>query len=460
MSLTDLDQLIDFSGDKPQTSYSGITLHRKCPQAWLYRYGMRLEQLEDSPTPYLTIGRWWSLLQAVEALERGRNAESLIFVPNNLDDKQEGYSLDPRSSKVSDVLIAAQDRWSKMVSAEREEFISLLGAPLPDRLADMFQLWHIANPDRFDRERPLGAEVFWKRTLPKPTKDAAWSLLANPSAVPDMNLIGYIDELYFDRQRKMVVIKDGKAQKDINRGNGAMDDLMDSQLQLYAWGITPKLKRAGLDAPRAVSFDRITSVAPKEPQLTLTGGLSKGVTAYDLSTYRRWANEDTRPSAEELESLRLAAEESGKPYSEEQLEAMHLPPGRFWGKLGEFYASGAKKGQPKFGIYEPDPAVIERLQGPGEQARWSTRSIDPINKRVIEAHLRAAVDTALDIYQTQQRAEQVGHAARNLDRRGCSWCDFADICRAQLMGGSVGEYDLELYGLRKKPPRGEKVSGE
>ena len=400
----------------------------------------------------MTIGRWWSLIQAVESLERGRAAESLVYVPRSLDDEQEGYDLDPTSSKTADVLFAAQERWKRMTEDERTEFIDKLGEPLPDRLANMFQLWHEANPERFDRERPLGAEVFWKRALPRPEKDAAWSLLADPSAVPTMNLIGYIDELYYDRQRKMVVIKDGKAQKDIQRGNGAMDDLMDSQLQLYAWGITPKLKREGIEPPRAVSFDRITSVAPKEPQLTTTGTLYKSVTAYDAATYRRWALTDTRPSEDEMQALK---DELTEEQFNQVLQVLDRP-GRVWGKVGEFVKTGARKGQPKFGIYDLDEKVLEHLNSPGEQARWTARSADPINRRVIEAHLRAAVDTALDIYQTQQRAAATGAAARNLDRRGCSWCDFADICRAQLMGGSVGEYDLELYGLRQKPAHGQK----
>ena len=292
--------------------------------------------------------------------------------------------------------------------------------------------------------------MFWKRDLPRPEKDAAWSRLADPTKVPTMSLIGFVDELYYDRQRKMVVIKDGKAQRDIQRGNGATDDLMDSQLQLYAWGITPKLKREGIESPRAVSFDRITSVAPKEPQLTATGTLSKSVTAYDAATYRRWALTDTRPSADYMEEMGLSLDQ--------QMIVRQIldRPGRVWGKVGEYYVSGAKKGQPKFGIYDLDEEVLEKLNSPGEQARWTSRSLDPINRRVVEAHLRAAVDTALDIYQTQQRAVATGSAARNLDRRGCTWCDFADICRAQLIGGSAGEYDLELYGLRQKPARGQK----
>lgn len=448
---------IDFSGDKPQSSYSALMLHRKCPQAWLYRYGMRLEPLADTPTPYLTLGRWWSVLRAVEVLQRGRAAESLRFVPRDLRDETEGYDLDPANAQTRDVLAASEVRWRSMGAEEREGFEGALGASLPDRLHHMLGVWDTANRDRFDRERPLGAEVFWKRELPRPEGDAAWGLLADPDAVPRMHLIGYIDELYLDRARNMVVIRDHKAPKDLGNVTSALDDLMDSQLMLYAWGIEPKLIREGLPLARAVEFDRTKSIAPKEPVLTATGTLSKSVTAYDLETYRRWASEDTRPSTEEVLALAAAAEESGKPLTDEQVQMiLDLEPGRVWGKLGEFYASGSKKGQPKFGIYAPDPKVIEHLATEGEREKWTKRSLSPVNRRIVQAHMRSAIDTALDIYQTQQRAQVTGAAARNLDRRGCAWCDFADICQAQMIGGPRGEYDLEAYGLRQKPARREK----
>lgn len=445
---------IDFEGMKPQSSYSALTLHRKCPQAWLYRYGMRLEEDRETASPYLVIGRWWSVLSAAESLERGRAAESLRFIPRDMRDKAEGYDFDPLSVTVSDVLKAAEERWKRIGADDREEFIATLGEPLPDRLRGMYANWDAANPQRFDRERPLGVEVFWKRELPRPEGDLAWNLLADPEAVPKMSLIGFIDELYYDRERDMVVIQDGKANKDVNNVNTSLDDLMDSQLMLYVWGIAPKLKREGIEAPRAISYDRVKSVAPKEPQLTASGGLSKAVTLYDAATYRRWAMEDTRPSPETVQEIIDAAEADETPYTPEQIELMqNLEPGRFWGKPGDFMKSGPRKGQPKFGIYQIDAKVLENLETPSEQAKWARRTVDPVNRRMIEAHLRAAVDTAQDIFMTQKRAEATGQAPRNLDRRGCQFCDFADLCRAQIVGGPGGDYDLESFGLRKKPSK-------
>lgn len=457
MSIKNPSDLNEFNTDASlvtQASYSSIGLHRKCPQAWYYRYGMRLER-DSETSPYLTIGRWWSVLRAVEVLERGRAAGSLAYVPRDIRDKDEGIDLDPLTATVSDVLKAAAERWNlRTQEPERELFLEKLGATLPQRLESMYSIWHQENPDRFVNEIPLGAEVFFKRELPRPDGDLAWSLVGNPEAVPKMNLIGYIDELYIDKRRNMVVVRDHKAPSDLGNATSAMDDLMDSQLQVYAWGITPKLKRDGYSVPRAVAYDRTRSVASPLPQLTAAGALSKAVTAYDLNTYLQWAQEDTRPSANAIQAIVDEALNDGKPLSEEQVDLMEsMEPGRLWGKLGEFFVSGAKKGQPKFGTYQIDPKEVDRLSGPSEKHRWHTRSVAPVNSRMVLSHLRAAVDTAMDIYQTQLRAAATGEAARNLDRRGCQQCDFNTICRAQLFGGPEGEYDFESLGLRQKPER-------
>lgn len=440
-AIDDLNLFVTKPDKASQSSYSALTLHRKCPQAWSYRHLMGLEKDIDAPRPYLTVGIWWSLVRAAESLTRGRAAESLVFLPEHMRDRREGYDFDIDTVTVPEVLRAAQTRWKGMNGDEQDAFTDALGERLPERLERMFSIWDKAHGDRFDRERPLGVEVFWKRTLPRPSKDEAW---LNVEGIPPMNLIGFIDELYVDRLRNMTVVRDHKAQKDISSGNSALDDLMDSQLQLYAWGIEPQLKAKDLPPARAVAYDRTKSVAPREPQLTASGGLSKSVTAYDLDTYRRWAQEDTRPTEEELEEI--IAE---KQLTNDQVaEIAKLPAGRVWGKIGEFYATGAKKGQPKFGIYEMDPKVIENLASHMERAKWTSRTLTPVNRNMLQTHLRAAVDTAYDIFQTQKRVEETGAAARNLDRRGCSFCDFAPLCQAQIVGGPRGEYDIESYGLR------------
>lgn len=450
--MKDLSQLESFVADESmyaQASYSSLTLHRKCPQAWYYRHVARVEPLQELTSPYLVIGRWWSALRAAEALRRGRNAESLLELPRDMKDRDEGYAFDPAEVDEGDVLQAAEERWKRMNSEARGLFEEKLGATLPERLHGMYGMWDAAHSDRAEREQPLGVEMFWKRELPRPEGDLSWSIIdqAALAELPKMNLIGFLDYVYYDRQRKMVVVRDDKAPSDLGNATSAVDDLMDSQLMLYAWGITPKLKRLGADAPRAVSYDRVRSVAPKQPVLTAAGGLSKVVTAYDADTYRRWASADGRPSSEEIREIEI---EKGMNEGGLQKVMDRLEPGPFWGTPGEFYASGAKKDQPKFGTYQLDAKVLEKLSTPAEQHRWVMRTFKPISRPVLAAHLRSAVDTALDIFQTQLRSTATGEAARNLDRRGCAQCDFKDLCRAQIIGGARGDYDLESFGLRER----------
>lgn len=439
-----------------QASYSSITLHRKCPQAWYYRHGLRIESAKDVISPYLLIGRWWSALRAAEALTRGRNAESLLEVPSSMKDKAEGYRFDPKTVTVDDVLSASEVRWRGLSADNKEEFEGKLGETLPERLAGMYGMWDAAHRERFDRERPLGVEMFWKRELPRPDGDLSWSILdqAALAQMPKMHLLGFLDYAFYDRQREMVVVRDDKAPSSLSNTTTAVDDLMDSQLMLYAWGATPKLQRLGAPAaPRAVSYDRVSSVAPKTPVLTTSGSLSKAVTAYDIETYRRWATTDGRP---DLETISKIEAEKGMVAGALWKMIEELPAGPFWGAAGEFFVSGAKKGQRKFGTYELDPKMLEKLDSPQERQRWTSRTFKPITQPVLRAHLRSAVDTAMDIYQTQLRAEATGEAARNLDRRGCAQCDYADLCRAQLIGGARGEYDLESFGLQQRPQRMEK----
>lgn len=428
--MDNIAELIDFSRARYRTSYSALTLHRKCPQAWYYRYGAGIEKDRDTPSPYLTIGRWWAVLRAVDTLERGRALKSLVLPTSKLRDRVEGYDFDPLTVTRQDVLSACKVRWGTMPEQAQEEFMDTLGEALPQRLLGMFRLWHTANIGRFENEIPLGAEVYWERPLDMPTTYVG----------PKVNLVGFVDEVYFDRKRNAVVILDSKANKDTS--TGALDDLMDSQLMLYVWGMTPALEAAGYSAPRAVCFDRTRSVAPKTPALTSTGALSKQVTAYDLDTYRRWCSTDTRPAADALQEL---------PEEERSAAMSHISePGQFWGEVGKYFASGAKKGQPKFGVYSEDPKIVEKLSSDSERAVWTVRHVDPVNTNILRAHLAAAADTAEDVYRTQQRVEarEGASAQRNITRDSCRFCDFSDLCRAQMLGGGRGEYDLEAYGLR------------
>lgn len=223
----------------------------------------------------------------------------------------------------------------------------------------------------------------------------------------------------------MVVVRDHKTGSTLGSTSG-LDDMMDSQLQLYGWGAAPTVDSWEVGAQiRAVAYDRVRSVAPKPPHLTASGRLAvrggePSISQTDLATYVEWAK---GPDGE------------GVP----------------WGEEGAYYVSGKRKGEPKFGRYVAEESVIETLSSKTSQNQWQQRALTPLNVNLVRSHLRAAVDSAKSIEGTQTAYAEVGEVARILTRSICRWCPFADMCRAEMFGGPGGEYPPEDYGLVVRP---------
>jgi hypothetical protein len=430
--------------------YSALTAHRDCPSKWHYRYVLRIKQPDFGPKPEMHFGSWWGALTAAEALERGRRYDSLKADPtgSHIQGPDDSPKFDQRTVTVSDVFDAADAWWRTRDPETVEEWVTRLGQPLPERLRALYARWMDEFAAERANERPLGLEVFWRRNLPRPKNDAAWSGAEGDLA--GVELIGYIDEVYLDVSRNIVVVRDRKSHK-VLKPSSAQSDMMDSQLQLYTWGASPIISAWGHGAPRAVAYDRARSVAPKQPEVTKTAGtLSKSVTDYDLGTYLEFVRTDTRPTAEieawltERREAREALGMSDRSETEEYVS--NLPAGAFWGEFGAFVQSGANKGKPKFGVYQEDSKVVEKLSTPASRSIWFQRTRVPVNRNVVIGHLRAAIDTATDAWRTTQRFEATHDAARNLGR-SCDFCDYAALCRARLMGGADGDYDLLEFGL-------------
>ena len=180
---------------------------------------------------------------------------------------------------------------------------------------------------------------------------------------------------------------------------------MDSQVQLYAWGLSPDCAEWGVPAPRAVAFDRVRSKASKTPKITKAGKLSASVKDYDLRTYLEWCAD-------------------GVPFE------------------------GMKKDGSGAGTYTAEEAEIERLASPRVVSQWFARHLTPISPHLVRSHLQAAADTCSDISRTRVRSDRRGEAPRNFGKVACQFCEFADLCRAQMVGGPGGEYAPEEYGLR------------
>src|SRR5699024_4410189 len=152
---------------------------------------------------------------------------------------------------------------------------------------------------------------------------------------PDTLLVGFVDEIYFDQRRNMIVMRDHKSHRQLAQQTTA-DDLMDSQLQVYAWGAYEDVVSWGRGSPRAVAYDRVRMVAPKSPEVTMSGTLSKSVTDYDLATYLEWAK---------------GPDGQGVPY-----------PGR-------------KKDGSGAGVYTAEQSVIDRLSQPAASSAWFQRTL-------------------------------------------------------------------------------------
>lgn len=432
--IDDETDYFDYDGEKVQAHYSSLTLHRKCPEAWYYRYSLGLRQMPNGePMSYLHAGSWWGALRAADIYERGRQVGSLLTgfgfmrpygaADRYSDNGEELAKFNPHTVTKKDVLMAALVWWKRLPEAHREDFIAKIGKPLVPHLIYTFEQWKERYGAETSKERPLGAEVFWKRRLPRPEGDAAW---AGNEDLPEMWLLGYIDELYEDTERQMIVVRDHKFNSNIGI-HTVIDDMMDSQLELYAWGIEPALREAGLESVRAVAYDRAKSVAPKPPSLTTAGKLSSrngepSVNSSDLRTYLEWAKG-----------------EDGE--------------GRPW-RGAAFPRNAAEKADPSLptrykpgGLYLPEKAIVDKLSSEGQRAQWFQRKLIPLNGNVVKAHLRAAIDSATDIWRTTKRAEISGGAARNLSNAGCRFCDYQDICQARMRGGNSGVYDLREFGL-------------
>ena len=385
-------------------SNSSLAAVRRCPQAWYYQHVRRLDRVSSDPAVERDFGSWWHALRGADTLQRGLALGSLKKRPERLTTVDGGPTFAVTEDLTPEVVLdGLEDWWGRMPGDLQDVWVNRLGeAPAP-RARTLYERWRDTWRDEIARERPLAFEMKWERMLPR---------LSGDQDSPDVVLVGYIDEVYLDVERGVVVVRDHKTGKSLGTQTAA-DDLMDSQLQLYAWGATPEVLGWGVGKVQATAYDRVRTTKPKDPVVTLAGTLSKSVTDYDLATYLAFCE---GPDGE------------GVPF-----------PGR-------------KKDGSGAGLYRAEDAVVERLSTPAARSAWFQRTLVPLSRHVVTSHLRAAVDSAHDMHRARARAAETGEAARNLTSF-CKWCDYAALCRAQMIGGAEGTYDLAVYGLTERPQR-------
>lgn len=380
--------------DNVYLSYSALVQHRECPQQWAFQRIAGIEQIDPEDVPVeRDFGTAWHALRAADSIQRGRALGSIKHLPQKL--SMPGNLTVPieELDTPEKVLTWCEGWWNRQSMTVHETWADRIGQDLPTRLATVDKRWRTHWTMELEYEQPLAVELGWEREL-----------YVDEEAGIRYILIGYIDEVYMDTKRCVVVVRDHKSHKKLGQLSRT-DEMLDSQLQLYAWGAAPIVTEFGLGKIQATTYDRVRMVAPKDPVLTLAGGLSKSITDYDVDTYREWCA-------------------SGVEY-----------PGR-------------KKDGSDAGTYEMDPAVVTRLSTEAERAQWLTRSgPTPLSTHTVTAHLQAALDSARSMTSTRQRYLDSGLAPRSFAPH-CRWCDFAPLCQAQLVGGAHGEYDLASMRLQ------------
>lgn len=409
---------------KNVVSFSQANTHRQCPQRYKYNYIDRLEKVDPADIAVeRDFGMWWHAIRAANSLDRGARKGSLKAVPKKLEGADgvvielptldylleaadEDIDTSERKTIVSKVYAALTEWESNLPQITKDTWVERLGSLPLERLKYVDREWRMRWVAELEHEAPLAVEFGWGRELPDLVDKETGAITS-----PETRTVGYIDELYLDTRRNLVVARDHKAHKSL--GNRRMvDDMMDSQLQLYAWGASPKVTEWGHGGIRATAYDRVRMVAPKTPALTKAGKLGKTVTDYDVTTYKKWA-----------------AGEDGT--------GIEYP--------------GLKKDGSGAGKYVAEDAVIEGLEHITKKMNWQTRTLSPLNRNIVKTHLRSTVDSAMDIELTKRRVRRDGSAARNLSSNVCAWCPFMQLCRAEMIGGPGGVYDLESMYLRKKP---------
>jgi hypothetical protein len=362
----------------------------------------------DDPAPALRYGTWWHALRAAEAIERGRRVGSIKHIPREIKCADDGPRVWTRIHK--EVECDKERPQEDCMSTEHPEHWDDV-IDLVDRVLHAAELWEEQMPEHHAEKwkKDLGtASVsyllkFWdKRYRHHHAKDmeneqpigveVKWTRQLPGS---DVILLGYTDEVYYDVKRRLVVVRDHKTSGRMSPFNAA-DDMVNSQLHLNAWGLKDRIEEWGVATPTAISFERIKSTLPAKPKLTKAGKLSTTSFNWDLHTYLEFCESDE-------------AKEIG---------------------------------------YEKEDAQVERITAPSFVTQFFQRTLTPINRNVARAHLQAAVDSNIDAQATIKRWGKRGSATRNFTGTACGYCGFAKLCRAQMVGGADGEYQIEEYGLR------------
>lgn len=364
-------------------SVSSLGTWRACPKRYEYQKHRNLTLAAPRKAIDRELGSWWHAVRAADSIARSRHRqedhpeEIPHYLPGGLTTGDFGPVIPVTlATDTRTVIEAAQEFWDTMDDQLREDWLERTGKPLPEHLVEMDYRWRVRWAEETAHEQIIAVELPLEVKLP---------------GAGNLWFRGRVDEVVRDTRTSAIILRDHKANRDMPVSE-AVEDLIDSQLHLYAWAVSLTI---GEDV-KVLSYDRARSKPAATPKLTLAGGLSKSVTDYDLLKYLDFTMKPV-------------------PY-----------PGR-------------KKDGSDAGEYVQDGELVKKLGTPMEMDKWNRRAGPPVNLRLIKAHLMQALVTARQIRDAEE-------FPRNLSRRGCKGCDFLELCLDEMRTGRVLDNEQD-YGL-------------
>jgi hypothetical protein len=363
-------------------SYSGLARLQQCERSFALHYREGLRRPEIQPWAMMR-GSAWHAVMAVEALGWGAEAGTLLYAPKSIK-VVDGLELTVPESWSVEGVVSALAVWEvqqggQFMDEMREEYGDLLSA----RIAN---LWDRFSDGKTPVElfgHPLLVEYAWERKLPN-----------------GLNFRGVADLVFFDPVDEMIVVRDWKLHEAWPQTPPAIEDLVNSQLHLTAWGVAEDLRNLAKDndvVPEAVEYARARFKKPATPTLTKAtpktpSRLSKSTTDYDAYTYAEFCRDP------------------------------------------ETVAAG----------YCIDFEHYEQLLM--QREKWFRLQRKPLLYNVYSQHVLAAASQA-------ERAETITTESSVASYGShCARCEYSQLCRADLMGGrqDYAEVDPNDFNLVRK----------
>jgi Arc/MetJ family transcription regulator len=254
---------------------SHLTALRRCQKRFHYSF---VEGIQ-SKVPGLPLARgiWIHYMLEAQFLRWGLDEGTLLETPESM--QVDGVT--------GEVVITVDNQGNPCLVTWSQRIYPLSAKGMLDLLTE--QVWARLFPEEHEKYTEDGATLpeacekilteyfYYWRGEPKPKVllvESSWT--REYKGVAFEGRLDYVIERTLHNGQKLLVVGDWKSTK---RQPGPLYKFMESQLNLYPWGITPKLLELGIPEQAiksmAVEFDYLNTKLPTKPQQNKDGTLSK-----------------------------------------------------------------------------------------------------------------------------------------------------------------------------------------